>query len=75
MKQITIDELIPLLKKGWVACDEDGHWFWHNKKPVPTMESDGGLWIVITGYSCELPSCFNIAPFDGGWKQSLRRIK
>lgn len=25
MKQITIDDLIPLLKKGWVAMDKDGY--------------------------------------------------
>lgn len=26
MKQITIYDLLPLLKKGWVAMDADGKW-------------------------------------------------
>lgn len=27
MKQIQIYELLPLLRPGWVAMDEDGQWF------------------------------------------------
>lgn len=43
MKQITIYDLLPLLKKDWVACDKCGQWFWHNKKPVTRLEDDDGL--------------------------------
>ena len=75
MKQITIYDLLPLLKKGWVACDKGGQWFWHNKKPVTRLEDGDGLWVVLTGYSCELPTCFNIAPFDGDWKDSLIKVE
>lgn len=74
MKQITIYDLLPLLKKGWVAMDGGGQWFWHNKKPVTRLEDGDGLWVVLTGYSCELPVCFNIKPFDGDWKDSLISI-
>ena len=30
---IDIKVLLPLLKKGWVAMDEDGTWYWYEKKP------------------------------------------
>lgn len=36
-KLVEIDEIVPLLKQGWVACD--------------------------------------IKPFEGDWRESLRRVK
>ena len=68
MKQITIDDLIPLLKKGWVAYEEEFGWNFYEKKPIKSE----WCWEDI-GFSLEI--FFNIAPFDGDWKQSLRRIK
>ena len=29
-KQIKIEELIPFMKKGWVACNNDGTWWWYS---------------------------------------------
>ena len=33
MKQCTIEEIIPFLKKGWVAMDKCGVWSWFSVKP------------------------------------------
>ena len=69
-KTITIDELIPLLKKGWVAMDENGSWYWFNNEPIQISPE----WYVRSGFSCDLYP-FNIAPYQGDWKESLRRVK
>lgn len=72
MKQITIDDLIPLLKKGWVAMDMDGTWKWYAKKPKLWEGSKNWM---DKAFSYEYFYQFNIAPFDGDWKESLRRVK
>ena len=68
--QITIYELLPLLRKGYVAKGGMGHWTWFSKKPTPHND-----------WRCYVPdrsdddfnfiNMFNIAPFDGDWKDSL----
>ena len=71
-KTITIDELIPLLKKGWVAMDNDGSWSWFSNKPYKRTD----MWIWgNTGDWRALTRAFNIAPYQGDWKESLRRVK
>ena len=32
-KQIKIEELIPFMRKGWVACNKNGTWYWYSAKP------------------------------------------
>lgn len=66
MKQITIYDLLPLLKKGFVAMDEDRSWWWFEKKP----RIEDNEWWNVSGILIGL-SRFNIAPFDGDWKDSL----
>ena len=72
MKQITIYDLLPLLKKGWVAMDEDGTWVWYDKKPC--KRTDMLIWGGNSGDWRTLPRAFNIAPFDGDWKDSLLKV-
>ena len=31
---IKITDLIPMLKNGWVAMDNNGAWWWYNEKPT-----------------------------------------
>lgn len=70
MKQITIYKLLPLLRKGYVAMDEDGEWWWYSAKPdVDTKLSN--CWCVGACEVAPLSDSFNIAPFDGVWKDSL----
>lgn len=66
MNQITIYELLPLLRKGWVAMDENKRWWWYNVRPAQKC----GIWIVKIEDKCSLLSAFNIRKFDGDWKDS-----
>ena len=61
---IDIKALLPFLKKGWVAMDEDKDWYWYSKKP----EQGYYEWSQIE-YSESL-SAFNIKPADN-WEDSL----
>lgn len=31
-KQIKIEELIPKMKPGYVACNKNGFWYWYEKE-------------------------------------------
>lgn len=75
-KLVEIDEIIPLLKKGWVACDDENGtgWYWYENKPdlsahfVGEWDSKGGR--------CACLSCaFNIKKFKGDYRDSLRRVE
>lgn len=72
MKQITIYDLLQLLKKGWVAMDMDGSWCWFSTKPY--KRTDMWLWTKDYGYR-SLTRAFDIAPFDGDWKDSLIKVE
>ena len=65
---INIQDIIPFMKKGWVAMDEDGCWWWHSKKPRRFWNQwDNNV------RACKL-GAFDIAPADD-WTQSLIKIK
>lgn len=71
-KQITIYDLLPLLKPGWVAMDKSGAWFWFLNKPLILNLNDTELWGASdAGYLVNLSNCFDIATFNGDWKDSL----
>lgn len=76
MAQITIYDLLPLLRKGWVAMTESGKWFWFRFKPTKRIEH-GGWSTVSSNIPTILPlhAGFNIKPFDGDWKDSLMEVK
>ena len=62
---IDIEVLLPLLKKGWVAMDENGAWYWYEKKPKIHQD----LWKNNSIYI--LLSCFNIKHAEN-WEESLQ---
>ena len=70
MKQIDIKELLPKMKPGYVACDEDGTWLWYSEKPILKY----GYWDCSGKYCEEIPYIFDIAPAED-WTKSLIRIK
>ena len=72
MKQITIYDLLPLLKKGWVAMDKDGTWKWYALKPK--MFKGSKNW-MDKAFSYQYFYQFNIAPFDGDWQDSLIKVE
>ena len=70
-KQITIEELIPYMKKGWVACDKDGTWWWYSTKPE--IEIYFETWDFGKN-SVKISNTFNIAPAKD-WTKSLIKIE
>ena len=63
---IDIRALLPLLKKGWVARNKDGRWFWYEYKPFKGKDfwsSDGSSKMAFIGG-------FNIKPAEN-WETSL----
>ena len=68
MPKIKIQDLLPLLRKGYVAMEKYGIWYWYTHKPVP---DNIGIWIQLPDGDLYELSAFNIAPFDGDWKDSL----
>ena len=69
---IDIKVLLPLLRKGFVAMDEVGTWFYFSE--VPTRHDKSGFWLLPsdseTGFFSPI-SAFNIKPADD-WTKSLQ---
>lgn len=71
-KQIKIEELIPFMKKGWVACNKDGTWWWYSAKPK--LEIWYGYWDCYGKYFEEISYIFkNIIPAKD-WTKSLIKV-
>ena len=64
-EQIDIQVLLPLLKKGWVAMDETGFFFFFKNKPSKREED----WRTKDDIAGDLVA-FNIKPADN-WEESL----
>ena len=62
---IDIEVLKPLLRKGWVAMDKDGAWYWYEKNP----EIHQDVW--KSNYRYIFLYCFNIKPAEN-WEESLQ---
>ena len=76
-KQITIYELLPLLKPGWVAMDKNRRWHWFPNKPDIRCGHFLDFWWIdynIIRIVC-LSNCLDISKFDGDWKDSLMEVK
>ena len=70
---INIQDIIPFMKKGWVAMDEDKRWWWYSKKPYKWDISE--CWLVKNGEQGMIDSdVFDIAPADD-WTKSLIKVK
>ena len=80
MKQITIYDLLPLLRKGWVAYTPRHGWIWYKVKPKPAVDGvqfwmyQTTDWWRLTPTSKGNPM-LDIAPFDGDWKDSLIKVE
>jgi hypothetical protein len=74
-KQIDIKELIPFMKDGWVAMDEDGEWQWWQNEPERklTHKYVYSYWWGPNGSMVCLSRVFDIAPVSD-WTKSLIRI-
>ena len=68
---INIQDIIPFMKKGWVAMDFGGEWFWYNDKP--TIHNDS-IWHSEDDITFCISLMFDIAPADD-WEKSLIQVK
>ena len=64
---IDIKVLLPLLKKGWVAMDKSGDWYWYHYEEKPRIHQD--LW--INDSNCKFLVGFNLKPAEN-WEESLQ---
>jgi len=65
---INIQDIILFMKKGWVAMDKDGEWYWFKAKPRKYSNNWTGVCLFSN------LDAFDIAPADD-WTKSLIRIK
>lgn len=78
MKQIDIQELIPFMKKGWVAMDKDGYWYWFEEEPHCDIEEE--IWML---HCCQspiheeicLPVCMSTIKPVKDWTKSLIKVE
>ena len=66
---INIQDIIPFMKKGWVAMSSGGYWFWAENEPK--IIKICGSWNCY-GETADL-NCFDIAPADD-WTKSLIKV-
>ena len=67
---INIQDLIPFMRKGWVAMDECCEWIWYSHKPAIRKRRK----IFTIGIGTMFPlNCFDIAPADD-WTKSLIKV-
>ena len=72
VEQTTIYELLPRLRRGWVAMYADGQWCWFVARPEILDLNGTKLWCASDeGRMITLSFLFDIAPFAGDWKDSL----
>jgi hypothetical protein len=67
---INIQDIIPFMKKGWVAMDEDGDWYWY---PLVPDTGFNGEWRCNAVQSTYTLKAFDIAPADD-WTKSLIKV-
>lgn len=65
-EQISIAVLLPFLKKGWVAMDKNGNWYWYSEKPIILENS---YWSASKGHNYSING-FNFKLAED-WRNSL----
>lgn len=70
---INIQDIIPFMKDGWVAMDENGNWWWFSSRPRLSKRymvwvSTGRRYIKLNTFEMK-----DIAPADD-WTKSLIKV-
>lgn len=74
MTRIKIQDLLPLMKPGFVAMDSNGVWVWYKLKPRVGRFCPEWLPAAIAEEGCVMVLCgLDIAPFEGDWEDSLMK--
>ena len=72
---INIQDIIPFMKDGWVAMDEDGEWHWWQNEPEQRLKNKGfSYWWELNGHMVCLSSVYDIAPAND-WTKSLIKVE
>ena len=66
---INIQDIIPFMKKGWVAMDKNKKWWFFRVKPEATTN----VWLSSDIVEEYLNDIFDIAPADD-WTKSLIKV-
>lgn len=67
------------LKKGWIAKDKDGSWFWYKKKPEINLLEGNWSCLLKEIWRCK-KNCVYLEneafkiDFKGSWKDSLMEV-
>lgn len=77
-KKITIDEFLERNKDiicgNYVAMNKDGEWVLYGSEPE--YRDGWDIWLAHSNTIFHnFLDAFNIAPYQGDWKESLRRVK
>ena len=75
MKQIAIYDLLPLLKKGWVAMDKDGTWGRYRVRPYTAGSIRESFWTIGGLKDSSTFYCFKIEKLKGDWRDSLIKVE
>lgn len=67
---MTIQDLRPMLKPGYVAMNKNGNWMWFSNNPDQSF----GCWVASSGQLCCLSIAFDIQPSEWGWENSKFQI-
>lgn len=67
---INIQDIIPFMRKGWVAMDKSGEWFYYETKPKIVQRKK---WVDFNGCAYPLDEIFDITPADD-WTKSLTKV-
>lgn len=71
---VHINNLKPILKKGWIAKDKHGKWFWYSQQPyINTMFED--CWSApLSGFAVALNLVIDIEDDGINWKKSCQKV-
>lgn len=68
---MTIQDLIPMLKPGWIAMNENGSWMWFKDRPMLLHD----CWMTATGRINNLSTAFDIEKAPNKWNYTLQKIQ
>lgn len=68
---MTIEDLIPSLRAGWVAMDEDKNWMWFSHEPSAV----NSWWRAATGKVVNLSLAFDIEPAPYQWFYTKTKVR
>lgn len=66
---VALKNLKAVMKKGWIAMDKDGEWFWHKEAPWIIHQR----WISLNGCA-RISMVFEIEDSCVDWEKSCQKV-